>query len=111
VVVFSSSDESNASKYSGPVYHGEQNDMNCRDGCGACCIAPSINQPFLGMPQGKPAGVRCVHLDDQMRCRIFNDPQRPPVCSQFQAESWVCGDNREQALHILQDLEHQTKTS
>jgi Fe-S-cluster containining protein len=32
--------------------------MNCRLGCGACCIAPSISSPIPGMPQGKPAGVR-----------------------------------------------------
>jgi hypothetical protein len=34
--------------------------MECRSGCGACCVAPSINAPLPGMPQGKPAGVRCV---------------------------------------------------
>ncbi|HEY9032518.1 MAG TPA: YkgJ family cysteine cluster protein, partial [Pseudomonadales bacterium] len=28
--------------------------MECRPGCGACCIAASLNQPFFGMPQGKP---------------------------------------------------------
>ncbi|HVK38365.1 MAG TPA: YkgJ family cysteine cluster protein, partial [Candidatus Kapabacteria bacterium] len=36
--------------------------MTCRDGCGACCIAPSITSPIPGMPDGKPAGVRCVQL-------------------------------------------------
>lgn len=82
--------------------------MNCRDDCGACCIAPSINQPFFGMPNGKPAGVRCVHLDDQMRCRIFERSERPAVCAAFKAEAWVCGESREQALLILQDLEDQT---
>ena len=30
--------------------------MECRLGCGACCIAPGIHEPFAGMPQGKPAG-------------------------------------------------------
>ncbi|MCF5019628.1 YkgJ family cysteine cluster protein, partial [Pseudomonas lactis] len=29
--------------------------MKCREGCGACCIAPSISSPLPGMPQGKPA--------------------------------------------------------
>ncbi|MDP3170542.1 MAG: YkgJ family cysteine cluster protein, partial [Polaromonas sp.] len=24
--------------------------MNCRPGCGACCIAPSISSPIPGMP-------------------------------------------------------------
>ena len=31
--------------------------MNCREGCGACCIAPSISSPIPGMPHGKPAGA------------------------------------------------------
>ncbi|MCR3872443.1 YkgJ family cysteine cluster protein, partial [Pseudomonas aeruginosa] len=28
--------------------------MQCRAGCGACCIAPSISSPLPGMPAGKP---------------------------------------------------------
>ena len=36
--------------------------MQCRAGCGACCIAISISSPIPGMPLGKPAGVRCVQL-------------------------------------------------
>ena len=36
--------------------------FECRVGCGARCIAPSIATPFFGMPEGKPAGVRCVHV-------------------------------------------------
>ena len=79
--------------------------MDCRSGCGACCIAPSINQPFFGMPDGKPAGVPCVHLDEAMNCRLFNDPRRPALCAAFQAERTICGDSREQALHILDELE------
>ncbi len=79
--------------------------MQCRSACGACCIAPSITRPFHGMPQGKPAGVRCVHLDDAMNCGLFDDPRRPAVCADFQAESAICGDSREQALHLLDALE------
>ncbi|HCL3974602.1 TPA: YkgJ family cysteine cluster protein, partial [Pseudomonas aeruginosa] len=26
--------------------------MQCRAGCGACCIAPSISSPLPGMPAG-----------------------------------------------------------
>jgi hypothetical protein len=55
--------------------------MNCRAGCGACCIAPSISSPIPGMPQGKPAGVRCIQLDEANRCRIFGRPERPAVCA------------------------------
>jgi Fe-S-cluster containining protein len=82
--------------------------MNCREGCGACCIAPSINRPFHGMPGGKPAGVRCVHLQQDMRCALFGDPRRPHLCEQFQAEPAVCGDNRDEALVRLQMLEHES---
>ena len=52
----------------------------CRPGCGACCTAPSITSPIPGMPQGKPAGVPCVQLDADMRCRIFGRPERPAFC-------------------------------
>ena len=38
--------------------------MDCRPGCAACCIAPSISSPIPGMPHGKPAGVRCAQLDE-----------------------------------------------
>ena len=48
--------------------------MKCRKLCGSCCIAPSINSPLPGMPNGKPAGVPCVNLDENFLCRIFNDP-------------------------------------
>ncbi|MBS7673106.1 YkgJ family cysteine cluster protein, partial [Vibrio cholerae] len=54
--------------------------MKCREGCGACCIAPSISSPLPGMPQGKPAGVRCVHLSAEQLCQLFGQPQRPAVC-------------------------------
>ena len=79
--------------------------MQCRDKCGACCIAPSINKPFYGMPQGKPAGVACIHLDKHMRCMLFGDPRRPKVCEQFTPEPDFCGENREQALAIMLDME------
>jgi len=29
------------------------------------------------MPDGKPAGVRCVQLADDNRCKIFGQPERP----------------------------------
>lgn len=79
--------------------------MECRIGCGACCIAPSISSPIPGMPDGKPAGVRCIHLTEDNRCSIFGSPDRPAVCSQFKAEPCVCGNSREEALKILSDME------
>ncbi len=82
--------------------------MECRAACGACCIAPSITQPFFGMPEGKPAGVRCVHLDEALRCELFSDPRRPALCSSFAAEDWLCGSDRQAALDNLAVLEVQT---
>lgn len=79
--------------------------MDCRAQCGACCIAPSISAAIPGMPNGKPAGVACVHLDHEFRCLIFDDPMRPSICHQFQAEKSICGDNRSQALITITELE------
>lgn len=82
--------------------------MPCRAGCGACCIAPSITTPLPGMPHGKPAGVRCVQLDDAMRCRVFGDPQRPAFCGGLQPSAEMCGDSRQQAIAWLDRLERAT---
>lgn len=82
--------------------------MKCRTGCGACCIAPSITSPIPGMPQGKPAGVRCVQLDDQNRCRIFDRPERPPFCGGLQPSPDMCGDSQLQAIRWLAELEAAT---
>lgn len=85
--------------------------MQCRSGCGACCIAPSIHQAFYGMPAGKAAGERCAHLLEDARCALFGRPERPPVCSAFQAEEEFCGTTRDQALDILNALEISSKPS
>ena len=77
----------------------------CREGCAACCIAPSISSPIPGMPNGKPAGVRCVKLDDALRCLLFMHPDLPAVCASLKPSTDMCGDNREQALNYLQRLE------
>lgn len=79
--------------------------MECRPGCGACCVAISISSPLPGMPEGKPAGVRCVNLTDDNRCAIFGTPERPPVCRGYQAEPSFCGATREEAMEILSELE------
>ena len=82
--------------------------MQCRLGCGACCISPSITSPIPGMPNGKAAGQRCIQLDDGNLCKLFGQPDRPKVCSDFSAEEWVCGSDNQQALLILSDLEAST---
>ncbi|MGA0611324.1 YkgJ family cysteine cluster protein [Caldimonas sp. KR1-144] len=83
--------------------------MNCRPACAACCIAPSISTPLPGHPNGKPAGVPCAQLDDQLRCRLFGRPERPAVCSSLQPSGEMCGDSREQALRWLGHLERSTQ--
>lgn len=82
--------------------------MQCRIGCGACCIAPSITSPIPGMPEGKPAGVRCIQLTDQNYCKLFGKPERPTVCSTFKALADVCGTENEHAYQLLTQLEIKT---
>ena len=82
--------------------------MECRLGCGACCIAPSITSAIPDMPNGKPAGQRCVQLDERNLCRLFGDPSRPDVCLKFHAVEWICGDSDEFAMTTLIALEDQT---
>ncbi|MFP1824751.1 YkgJ family cysteine cluster protein [Lonsdalea quercina] len=82
--------------------------MDCRPGCGACCIAPSISSPLPGMPEGKPANTPCIHLDERMRCGIFHSPLRPAVCASLQPQRDMCGENRDEALFYLIQLENAT---
>ena len=62
-------------------------------------MAPSISTPIPGMPQGKPAGVRCVQLDDALRCRIFGRPERPAVCRQLRPSLEMCGPRDDRGTH------------
>jgi uncharacterized protein len=83
--------------------------MDCRPACAACCIAPSISSPIPGLPQGKPAGVRCVQLDERNRCRIFGRPERPAVCAQLRPSAEMCGADAAAAMHYLVRLERLTQ--
>lgn len=82
--------------------------MNCRVGCGACCIAPSISSPIPGMPEGKPGGVRCVQLTSDNRCRLFGKVERPVVCSRLRPSEEMCGSSHAEALEGLMELENRT---
>jgi len=81
----------------------------CRKGCGACCIAISISSPLPGLPNGKLAGIRCIHLTDQNVCAIHNQPNFPVVCRNLQPSREMCGSNFDQAMAYLTLLEQQTK--
>jgi len=80
----------------------------CRVGCAACCIAPSISSAIPGMEDGKPAGVRCIQLSEDNRCRIFGSDLRPPVCSSLRPNSEMCGSCDSEALQYLTVLERLT---
>ncbi len=85
--------------------------IECRIGCGACCIAPSISSPIPGMPHGKPAGVRCVQLTADNACAIFGHADRPAVCSSLRPSLAMCGSDRDAALLVLGELERATRPS
>lgn len=61
------------------------------------------------MPAGKPAGERCANLDEDNRCILFGQLQRPGFCIGLQASAEMCGDRREAALAWLSDLEVHTR--
>src|SRR5437588_2924873 len=84
--------------------------MDCRIGCGACCIAPSISSPLPDMPNGKPAGVRCIHLTWDNRCKLFGKPERPDVCTRLQPSEDMCGHWAREAFIRLASLERATRT-
>ena len=95
--------------------------MECRPGCGACCIALSISSPIPGtpggpgtpavpgLPGGKPAGVRCPQLDADNRCRLHGRPEKPPVCSALKPSEEMCGTSFGEALAWLAALEEATR--
>ena len=86
-----------------------QPSFECRRLCGACCIAPSITSPIPGMPDGKPAGVACVQLDEQWRCKLFGRPERPAFCVSLRPSMDMCGASREHASALLDALERATQ--
>ena len=60
------------------------------------------------MPQGKPAGVPCPHLDEELLCRLWQQPQRPAVCSSLSPCAEMCGSHRDEAMAYLTELEQAT---
>ena len=79
--------------------------MECRIGCGACCIAISISTPIPGMPEGKPAGVRCAQLSEDNHCLIFGQPERPAACHALRPTAEMCGSTFAEAMVYLTWLE------
>jgi Fe-S-cluster containining protein len=84
--------------------------ISCRPRCGACCIAPSINHPLPGMPEGKPAGVACFNLNlNDYTCSIWDSEQYPLTCQQFLPAADSCGENREEAIRLIGEMELNTR--
>jgi Fe-S-cluster containining protein len=79
--------------------------MKCRKDCGACCIMPSISSSIPGMPDGKRAGQRCIHLTNDLKCLLFGRHDRPKVCAEFRPDPLVCGNSQTEALAIFAALE------
>jgi hypothetical protein len=63
------------------------------------------------MPNGKPAGIRCVQLTADNRCRIFGQPDRPTVCNNLRPSLEMCGTTDDHAYAYLAWLEQITRPS
>lgn len=77
--------------------------IECRPGCGACCIIPGISS------LGKPAFLRCEYLTGDNRCSLFGLAGRPAVCSSLRASVEMCGASNEEAFTRLTQLEIATR--
>ena len=82
----------------------------CHNNCAACCSVISISSPLPSMPFGKPAGIRCVNLDDENLCKIYEATNYPIVCKNFKMNYETCGKSAEQAIYNLGMLERLTSS-
>jgi hypothetical protein len=57
------------------------------------------------MPNGKPAGVLCIQLDENLGCKIFGQADRPAVCAGLQPSLEMCGNSKTEAMIYLTQLE------
>ena len=60
------------------------------------------------MPDGKPAGVRCINLTSENICSIYLHPARPKVCKSYQATEEFCGRSYGEATARIAGLEAKT---
>lgn len=61
------------------------------------------------MPKGKPAGVKCVQLTEDLRCAIFGRPERPAFCAGLRPTEEMCGNSHEEAVAYFNWLERATQ--
>lgn len=51
----------------------------------------------------------CPHLDDDLRCRLFGQAERPAVCGSLQPSHEMCGADQTHAMLWLTTLEQDTR--
>jgi len=61
------------------------------------------------MPSGKAAGVRCINLTDDNRCRIHDADEYPAVCRNLKPSRAMCSTDRYMAMKYLARLEILTR--
>ena len=61
------------------------------------------------MPGGKPAGVRCVQLTDDLRCALYGRPERPAFCVGLRPSADLCGATAAEAMRLIAALEAATR--
>ena len=62
------------------------------------------------MPNGKPAGVRCIHLTVENYCKIHDQPDYPAVCRNLKPSTEMCGESFDEAMKYLIKLEKLTSS-
>lgn len=87
----------------------EKSSIDCRMGCGACCVVPSISSSIPGMAGGKSAGERCFQLSADNACKLFGTSERPAVCTSYQPSEEFCGSGNDDAYRLLAALERATR--
>lgn len=60
------------------------------------------------MPEGKPTDVRCIQLDADNNCLIYDKPERPLVCANLRPLEEMCGQTSDEAFAYLAFLEQNT---
>lgn len=89
--------------------------IECRKGCGACCIFISISSAIPNHPKGKPSGTVCKNMETSFKegqvlftCSLWDTPWFPKICKDFQATSDLCGASRNEAIVNIIEWEYLT---
>jgi hypothetical protein len=63
------------------------------------------------MPLGKPAGMVCFNLDTESGlCSLWGGDDYPKTCLDFKPELAVCGNDRDEAITLINQLEQATRS-